>query len=271
MTTDVILREGIYYPASTPLAAGATVTLPDDLADTLVAANKARYVTTPAVSPRDFTAGERASLQGVVSEAGIQTWANRQLALDAGLTRCFFTDVGIGGSYWDYLGGRWRPQARRVTLKLLTTDVSNNGAPKVVMDYATLAAGLVQDGDVLEARIVKERTGGTSDTDATDVMLGSAPTTLGTSLNLTTSALATTTLSMSLIYRWRRVSATSLRALSISGATGLGSATAALALITGLTNMDTTETYLQVTSDLTTAGGEVAWLRGYQVDLICGA
>lgn len=213
-----------------------------------------------------------AGIQAVVSPDGIQTWANRGLALDAGLTRCFITDVGIGGTYFDYLGGgRWRPQARRVTIKNLTTDVSNNGAPKIVMDYAAILAGLWQDGDILEARIAKERTGGTSDTDATDVMLGTAPTTLGTSLNLTTSALATTTLALVPVYRWRRTSATSLRALSISGALGIGSASAALATITGLPNMDTTDTYLQVTSDLTTAGGEVVWLRGFQVDLICGA
>ena len=210
------------------------------------------------------------ALLALVSPDRITTWSNRAALVAAGLTTAFFTDVGVGGSYWDYLGGRWRPQARRVTIKNLTTDISNNGAPKVVMDYATIPAGLLQDGDILECRMVRERTGGTSDTDALDVMLGAAPTTLGTSLNLTTSALATTTLSLSLLYRWRRVSATSLRAMSIPGALGIGSGNAALALISGLTDMDANTTYLQATSDLTTAAGEVAWLRGFQVDIISG-
>ena len=200
----------------------------------------------------------------------VTTWANRATAQSAGLA--FFTDVGIGGgSYWYYSGGRWRPCGGRVTLKSLTTDVSNNGAPKVVMDYATILAGVWQDGDIIVADVVKERTGGTSDTDATDVLLGTAPTTLGTTLNLSTSSLATTTISLALEYRWRRVSSTSVRSQSVAGAVGFGSATSANSLITGLANLDSVNTYLQVSSDLTTAGGEVAWLRGYNVTLIAGA
>lgn len=199
------------------------------------------------------------------------TWANRAALVTAGQYTAFFTDVGVGGSVWTYSGGRWRPYLGRVRLKSLVTDVSNSAAPKIVLDYATLPAGIWQDGDTLECCIVKERTGGTSDTDATDVMLGTAPTTLGTTLNLSTSAMATTAISLSLMFKWRRISATSVRSQSVAGAVGLGSSTAANSLITGLSNLDSVETYLQVTSDLTTAGGEVSWLRGFTVDLVAGS
>lgn len=207
----------------------------------------------------------------VISGSTIAVWADRAALVAAGTLNAFFTDIGVGGSHWFYSGGRWRPVGGKVTLKNLTADVSNSGAPKVVLDYARLLAGVWQDGDIVRAHITKERTGGTLDTDATDVMLGSAPTTLGTSLNLSTSALATTTLSIAMVYAWRRVSSTSVRSQSISGATGLGSSGNANSLVTGLTNMDSSDTYLQVTSDLTTAAGEVAWLRGYTVELIAGA
>lgn len=198
-------------------------------------------------------------------------WANRAALVTAGQYTAFFTDVGVGGSVWTYSGGRWRPYLGRVRLKSLVTDVSNSAAPKIVLDYATLPAGIWQDGDTLECCIVKERTGGTSDTDATDVMLGTAPTTLGTTLNLSTSAMATTSISLSLMFKWRRISATSVRSQSVAGAVGLGTATAANSLITGLSNLGSVETYLQVTSDLTTAGGEASWLRGFTVDLVAGS
>lgn len=184
-------------------------------------------------------------------------WANRAALVTAETYTAFFSDVGIGGSVWTYSGGRWRPYGGRVRLKSLTTDVSNNGSPKVVLDYATLLAGLFQDGDTLECSVIKERTGGTSDTDATDVMLGTVAATPGTTLNLNTSGLATTNISMSLLYKYRRISATSLRSQSVGGVYGFGNSTSANSLVTGLANMDSTETYLQVTSDLTTAGGLV--------------
>lgn len=198
-------------------------------------------------------------------------WANRAILANLGVSTAFFTDVGVGGSFWFYSGGRWRPVGGRVTLKNLTTDVSNNAAPKIVMDYATLPAGIWQDGDIIRAHIVKERTGGTSDTDATDVLLGTVAATLGTTLNLTTSALATSAISMAVDYSWRRVSSTSVRSQGVPGATGTGTSTSPNSLITGLSNLDSVDTYLQVSSDLTTAGGEVVWLRGYTVELIAGA
>lgn len=207
-----------------------------------------------------------------VSGAWIGLWANRATAVSAGYTTAFFTDVGVGGSYWDYLGGRWRAQARRLLLKNLVTPVSNSAAPKVVLDYCALLAGLWQDGDLLEINALKTREGGTSDTDATDLMIGSAPTTLGTTTGFSSSALATTAIQFSMEHRLRRESATSVRTLRVAGGGGgLGTSASLTTLTTGLTNMDSNDVYLQITSDLTTAGGEVAWLRGFAVELITGA
>jgi hypothetical protein len=216
--------------------------------------------------------GNDLNVSSLVSGAGISTWANRATVLTAGLTTAFFTDIGPAGSYWDYAGGKWRPQARVVLLKNLVTPVSNSAAPKIVLDYATIPAGLWGDGDLLEINVVKTREGGTSDTDATDLMIGSAPTTLGTSTGFSSSALATTAVQFSMEHRLRRESATSVRTLRVAGGGGgLGTSTSLTTLTTGLTNMDSNDVYIQITSDLTTAGGEVSWLRGFTVELITGA
>lgn len=262
--TGVTGKQTSWYP-------GEAAAVPDDDAALLLATGVFEYGETAGGKSANDNRTLPSFATAVVRAATVvTTWANRAAAQSAGFA--FFTNVGVGdGSYWYYSGGRWRPYGGRVTLKSLTTDVSNNGAPKIVMDYATILAGVWQDGDIIVADIVKERTGGTADTDATDVLLGTAPTTLGTTLNLSTSSLATTAISLALEYRWRRVSSTSVRSQSVAGAVGFGSSTSANSLITGLPNLDSTDTYLQVSSDLTTAGGEVAWLRGYNVTLIAGA
>jgi hypothetical protein len=73
-------------------------------------------------------------------------------------------------------------------------------------------------------------------------------------------------------HRLRRESATSVRTLRVAGGGGgLGTSTSLTTLTTGLTNMDSNDVYIQITSDLTTAGGEVSWLRGFTVELITGA
>lgn len=210
---------------------------------------------------------------GVASVPRSALWADRAALVSAGVTLAFFTDVGVGGgSFWEYRGGRWRPQAGRVIIKNLITPVSNSGAPKVVMDYATILAGLWQDGDSLEIDALKTREGGTSDTDATDLMIGTVSATLGTSTGFTSSALATTTIQYRMLHELRRESATSVRTMAIAGGGGgFGTTTSLTTLTTGLTSLDTTEQYLQITSDLTTAGGEVAWLRKFRVTLIAGA
>lgn len=203
----------------------------------------------------------------------VAVWAERATLAAAGVVSAFFTDVGIGGgTYYDYRGGRWRPVGGRVVLHNLIVPVSNNAAPKVVMDFCTLLPGIWQDGDSLEIDALKTREGGTSDTDATDLMLGTVAATPGTTTGLSSSALATTAIQYRMLHELRRESATSIRTLAIAGgAGGLGTATSLTTLTAGLTSLDTTEQYLQITSDLTTAGGEVSWLRKFRVTLISGA
>ena len=199
----------------------------------------------------------------------VTTWANRASAQSAGLA--FFTDIVVGGgSYWYYTGGRWRPYGGRVTLKNLTSDITNNQAAKIVMDYCTLQAGLWQDGDRLDIEWDKDRTGGTADTDQTEILLGTNPTTLGTSIGLVTSGLATTNIQLNASYKLRRVSSTSVRTQSIQGAVGFGTQTSN-SVLTTVSNLDSTETYLQISSDLTNAAGEVVALRSFVVTLIAGA
>lgn len=207
----------------------------------------------------------------VVGAAAVTTtWADRASAQNVGFA--FFTDVGVGGgSYWYYTGGRWRPYGGRVTLKNLTAEnVNNNQSAKVVMDFCKLQAGLWQDGDRLEIEWDKDRNGGTADTDQTEILLGTAPLVLGAALGLSTSGLANSNTQLNAEYKLRRVSSTSVRTQSIQGSVGLGTQNSNTVLTT-VSNLDSTETYLQITSDLTTAGGEVVVLRSFVVTLIAGA
>ena len=207
--------------------------------------------------------------------ASVCTWATLPSASASLQRTVFVTDVGVGGSHWYSDGSRWRPVGGRVTLKNAISSSSNNTTTKTVLDYAVIPAGLWADGDLLEVDFVKERTGGTSDTDNTDVLIGTAATTVGSTLwdasNGLTNALATTTLVMRpAITRYRRESATSVRPLAPAGNSGSGTATAANTVKT-VPNLDQQATYLQITSKLTSGAGETAWLRGFTVALVAGA
>ena len=92
MTTAVTVIAPFYYPADTPLAVGATASLPDSLADQMVSAGKARYQTPRTSDRTDLTADEVSLIRGVVSEDRITTWANRTALVTAGLTSAFFTE-----------------------------------------------------------------------------------------------------------------------------------------------------------------------------------
>lgn len=199
------------------------------------------------------------------------TWSNREAALALGRTCCFFTDVGVGGgSVWSYSGGRWRPYGGRVRLKNTTSNPNNATTSKVVLDYATLLPGLFQDADELLARWNKERVGGTSDTDATDMGIGTVAATFGNSVWVSTSGLAATNKELSATWGIRRESATSVRRTNAANSTGSGTSTNTNNAVT-VANMDANTTYLQMSSQLTTGAGEVSYLRTFIVDLIAGA
>jgi len=209
------------------------------------------------------------ALQALVSGAGTTTWANRATVLAAGLTNAFFTDVGIGGSFWFYAGGRWRPSAGRVVLKNLTSSVTHNTTTRTVMDFVLIPAGLWQDGDNIEMEWCKTLTG--TDTDTTETGLGTAGGTFGEAMNLTTATLTNTTPMVNARWRWRRLGATSVRPVTITGSVGLGGAGSIVADPTITTNLDTTDAYLQISGKLTTGGGPVIAMRAFTVTLIAGA
>lgn len=197
-------------------------------------------------------------------------WANRGALVSAGQYTALFTDVGVGGgSVWIYSGGRWRPYSGRVILKNTLSNPNNATTSKVVLDYATLLPGLVQDGDILETTFLKERTGGTSDTDETDLGIGASAATFGTSTGYTTSLLAGAQITLGPRWALRRESATSIRRTGVvlSGSYGVsGSANTPVTV----PSLDATS-YLQITSKLTTGAGEVSYLRSYVVELLAGA
>jgi hypothetical protein len=197
------------------------------------------------------------------------TWTTKPLASVLS-GQIFISDVGVGGSYWYSDGSKWRPVGGRVTIKNNIADITNNAAPKVVLDYATIPAGLWLDGDVIEFSYTKERTGGVADTDATDIMIGTVAATPGNSTGINTSGLAAANITLSSGGRLRKESATNVRPLAIAGTTGgMGASTAANTVVV-MADMDANTTYLQITSDLTMAGGEVVHLRGFTVTLIAG-
>jgi hypothetical protein len=218
-----------------------------------------------------MTPAKAAAVDSLVSGDRITTWSNRAALVTAGFTTAFFTDVGIGGSYWDYLGGRWRPQARVVTLKNLTSSVTQNNNMRAVMDFCTLPPGLWQDGDILECRFYKAMVSGI-DIDTTESAIGTGSGTFGTSLGLSTAALTNTNPVLSAAWRWRRVSNSIIRHASIGGSTGLGSGGALLNDITAsVPDLDAVTTYPQLSGMLTTVSGAVSALRGCTWTLICGA
>lgn len=204
-----------------------------------------------------------------IGVGGTYTWATKPLP--SALTgQIFISDVGIGGSYWYSDGSKWRPVGGRVTLRNTIVDVTNNGAAKVVMDYATLPAGLVADGDVLMVSCSKERTGGATDTDTTDMCIGTVAVTPGTTVGLGTGVLATTQLQFAANWSIRKEASTIVRPTAMTGSTGVGGSAAASATAT-VPDMNAQTTYLQITSDLTNAAGEVVHLRSFVVTLVCGS
>lgn len=199
-------------------------------ADQLIADGKAVYA-----GSRDQNFLSYDPVSGALVDAGgnlvlsvpvVTTWANRAAVVSAGGNTAFFTDVGVGGSYWDYIGGRWRPQARRVMLGNLTNEVSTQSTSSGVLAAFALPAGLWQDGDILSWSTSYTKTGGTAETASTDWRISTTDTSVGLSLGLVASGPATTQQQQHTMHRVRRLSATTARNCSANGATGLGTSTA---------------------------------------------
>lgn len=82
MTTAVTVIAPFYYPADTPLAVGATASLPDSLADQMVSAGKARYQTPRTSDRTDLTADEVSLIRGVVSGDRTPVASSRDITAD---------------------------------------------------------------------------------------------------------------------------------------------------------------------------------------------
>lgn len=184
------------------------------------------------VTGNGITGSTANAVQALVSEDRITTWANRTALVTAGLTSAFFTDVGVGGSYWDYVGGRWRPSARRVMLANLLSPLSTQATALGVVYAVPIPAGLWQDGDFLECVAFWTRDGGTSETATCDYRVGVLEATTGLTQGLSTTSLATTQLQMGTRHRLRRLTATTAQNSSIPGNSGAGVSTAAAAVRT---------------------------------------
>ena len=199
----------------------------------------------------------------------ISTWANRDSIANSGNFSAFFTDIGIGGSYWDYVGGRWRPSARSVTLYNPLTPTTLNSSTDTVMDYCPIPAGLIQDGDWIELSFLAEKDG-TSDTYTVDPRLGTSTTTVGTALGFVAGGLATTARDISPAREsFRRETATTIRRTSAGGTQGTGTSTSGVTSIT-VPSMDAL-IYLQFVARRSTGTTEILTLRSFVVKLFAGA
>lgn len=211
----------------------------------------------------------QAWLPSSVSGAWAGLWANRAQALANGGVTAFFTDIGPGGSYWDYVGNKWRPQARRVVIYAGMTPATLSSATKTVVDYATIPAGIWQDGDILEYAWLAEKDGA-SDAYTMDVCVGASAASVGTSLGLSTGGLTGTARQLApAAIRLRRESATSVRPVSVGGAQGTGTNTGANTAVT-VSSLDA-EAYLQLAGQRTTGTTETLTTRSLIVTLISGS
>jgi len=175
----------------------------------------------------------------------------------------------VGGSYWDYLGGRWRPQARRVMLANLTSEQTTQATSLGVMYSVLLQAGLWQDGDVLEWRTSHTKTGGTAETATIDWRIGAAAATVGLALGLQSTSVATTTQQQHAYHRVRRLTATTARNLSVLGGVGQGTTTATPTTRT-IPDQDAAESYWQCLGNVS-VGAETLTLTGASLYLESGS
>ena len=221
------------------------------------------------VTGNGITGSTANAVQALVSEDRITTWANRAALVTAGLTTAFFTDVGVGGSHWDYVGGRWRPSARRVMLANLTAEQTSQATSLGVMLAVLLPAGLWQDGDILEWRTSFTKSGGTAETATTDWRIGASAVSTGLALGLSSSSLATTQTQQHSMHRVRRLTATTARNLSATGSNGLGTSTSSLNTRT-IPDQDAADSYWQCLGNLS-VGAETLTLTGASLYLESGA
>lgn len=213
---------------------------------------------------------------GLIGCTAVDVWANRATLAAAGHTCVFFTDIGVGGTEFILRSGKWRPRAGRYVNTNNINSVTHTLTTRAVVGYSGFLPGQVQDGDIIRMRWLKVMTGASgAETDTTETAVGTATTTYGTDLGLTTAGLTNTNVAVAAMYEWRRLNTTTLRALSIGGSSGSGAAGGIFAVTADVTNtpdMDALTWYLQLSAKLTSgAVSATSVLRGFQVEVIAGA
>lgn len=202
-------------------------------------------------------------LVGVPTISG--TWANRATYLAAGHTTVFFTDIGVGGTVYRY-NTRWRPLYGRYLNSNLVSSTTHALNTRAVMGYSGFLPGQVQDGDFIDVEWYKTMTGATgAETDTTESAAGTANTTFGTALNLSTAALTNSAPAVGTVrWRWKRINSTTLRPVSVGSVAG--TAGTAPADQTAVPDMDTLTWYLQISGILTSgAVSATSALRQFNV------
>lgn len=181
--------------------------------------------------------------------------------------RIFVSDIGVRGSYWYSNGTRFNLDQDSVVLASLAADAVLTGTSsyKVAAQYAipTLdSKSIWGDGDLIEVHQVLEKTGG-ADGMLSAVYLNTAVKVLDDAEAGTSIVAASTSnnaqIAMGLEHRIRRISSTSVRLQSGAAQTTLATVSQAkAAVVTGLSNLDTTATYIDAAARFTTGGSDTA-------------
>jgi hypothetical protein len=199
---------------------------------------------------------ETADGVAVSGAAPAYTWAGKPTAAagNAG-TIIRITNIGTSsfGSLWQSNGTRWYPLNGHLTLNEISAPIVSNGTTtNTVLNAVLIRAGSFQNGDVIEVYPFLTKSN-TSDTNTSQMYIGTSSSTIGTNLNISMAQPATTNLEATPVWRLKRLSATSVKAITIGGATGLGSSAVVHAAVT-VPNMDTQDTYLQMSAQMSTGG-----------------
>jgi hypothetical protein len=192
----------------------------------------------------------------VSGAAPAYTWAGKPTAAAGNAGSIIrITDIGTSsfGSLWQSNGTRWYPLNGNLTLNEISAPIVSNGTTtNAVLNAFLIKAGSFQNGDIIEVypSITKNNT---SDTNTSLLYISTSSSVIGTSLNISMAQPATTNLEAFTVWKFKRLSATSIKPLTVGGATGFGTSTSVHASVT-VPNMDTQDTYLQLSAQMSTGG-----------------
>jgi hypothetical protein len=199
---------------------------------------------------------QTASAVVVSGTAPAYTWAGKPTAATGNAGSIIrITDIGTAsfGSLWQSNGTRWYPLNGNLTLNEIASPVVSNGTNvNAVLSAFLIKAGSFQNGDVIQVFPCLTKNN-TSDTNTSQLYISTSSSVVGTSLNISMAQPATTNLEVYPLWAFKRLSATSIKPLTVGGATGFGTSTSAHAAVT-VPNMDTQDTYLQLSAQMGTGG-----------------